>query len=556
MMADPVQTSAQTAQEEFHRLRQEYEQRLPQKIHLILQVGRSLFDQWTRERLMHLRLLSHQLHGSSATFGFAQVSLIARQIEECADKLLQRYAVPNTVPIEEQRSPLHDLLHQLATVLTERKVESALTTPVLEVVARPKRDPHLVFLIEDDPDLANYLIFNINHFGYRVCHFDDLVGLQDAIQQVTPAAIIMDIVLPEGELAGTEAIATLQEGRDHPLPVLFISARDDLMARLQAVRAGGSAYFTKPIDIGELIAQLDLLTTHDHRDFYRVLIVEDDAALASHYALILQQADIMTSIVTDPLQVMPALVDFSPDLILMDLYLPECYGTELAAVLRQHGAYVGIPIVFLSAETDIKQQLATIQMGGDMFLSKPIQPEHLIASILPRLQRSSVVRSLMERDGLTGLLNHTKVKEQLGIEIQRASRQDGSLVFAMIDIDHFKLVNDTYGHLAGDRVLKNLSRLLQQRLRRADMIGRYGGEEFAIILPDTDAEAAFQVLNEIRQGFAQMTQQTDHHQFAVTFSGGIASFPEYLDANCLSQAADRALYEAKRQGRDRIILAR
>ncbi|MDX2212889.1 MAG: diguanylate cyclase [Oculatellaceae cyanobacterium bins.114] len=551
MMANSVQPSLKTPQEEFQLLRQEYEQQLPQKIQLITSIGRSLLqDTWSLDKLRHLRLLSHRLLGSSATFGFVEVSYAARQVEQCVDALLRL----DTPPLENQRSLLQQTLHQLAKTLSENRVKASSTLFSVKPIGQAK-DPHLVFLVEDDPELAHHLSLNLSHFGYTVCHFEHLTALQEAMQQITPAAIIMDIVLPEGELAGTEAIAQIQADRDHPLPVLFVSARDDLTARLQAVRAGGSAYFTKPVDVSELLTQLDILTHHDSQDLYRVLIIEDDASLANYYALILQQAGILTSVVTDPLQVMSTLIETNPDLILMDLYLPECNGIELAAVLRQHGAYIGIPIVFLSAENSIERHLAAIRAGGDMFLTKPIHPEHLVASILPRLQRSSVVRSLIERDSLTGLLNHTKVKEQLCIEIQRAYRQASNLVFAMIDIDHFKTVNDTYGHLAGDRVLKNLSRLLQQRLRRADIIGRYGGEEFAIIFPDTDPDAAFHVVNEIRQGFAQMAQQTDNSEFTVTFSCGIAGFPHYLDATSLSKAADRALYEAKRQGRDCVVLA-
>ncbi|MBD2461650.1 diguanylate cyclase [Oscillatoria sp. FACHB-1407] len=552
MMANSVQTSLQAAQAEFQLLRQEYEQQLPQKIHLITSVGRSLLQEdWNLDKLRHLRLLSHRLMGSSATFEFADVSCAAHQVESCVDTLLRL----DTPPTEKQRLQLQQALHQLNATLATTQLKAPAALFASKPADQTKQNSHVVFLVEDDPDLARYLSLSLSHFGYTVCHFEHVEGLQEAMQQVTPAAIIMDIVLPEGELAGTEAIATIQEGRDHPLPVLFISARDDLTARLQAVRAGGSAYFTKPVDAGELLTQLDILTNHDSREPYRVLIIEDDVPLANYYALILQQAGIMTSVVTDPLQVMSTLIDSNPDLILMDLYLPECNGIELAAILRQHGAYVGIPIVFLSAENGIERQLAAVRSGGDMFLTKPIQPDHLVAAILPRLQRSSILRSLIERDSLTGLLNHTKIKEQLCIEIQRASRQASALVLAMIDIDHFKRVNDTYGHLAGDRVLKNLSRLLQQRLRRADIIGRYGGEEFAIIFPDTDPSAAFHVVDEIRQGFAQMVQKTDNCEFLVTFSCGIAGFPQYLDATSLSKAADRALYEAKHQGRDRIVIS-
>jgi diguanylate cyclase (GGDEF)-like protein len=129
----------------------------------------------------------------------------------------------------------------------------------------------------------------------------------------------------------------------------------------------------------------------------------------------------------------------------------------------------------------------------------------------------------------------------------------------MIDIDHFKSVNDTYGHPAGDRVIKNLSRLLKQRLRGADVIGRYGGEEFALALPDTPVEVAQNVINNLRESFAAIEQHAGNKTFHTTFSAGVAEFssqrPPLLDAEALLKAADEALYVSKHGGRNRVTAA-
>jgi diguanylate cyclase (GGDEF)-like protein len=224
-------------------------------------------------------------------------------------------------------------------------------------------------------------------------------------------------------------------------------------------------------------------------------------------------------------------------------------------VIRQLEAYVSIPIVFLSTEDNLDMQLEAIHIGGDDFLTKPIQPDQLILAVKSRVKRSLILRSLMVRDSLTGLLKHTILKERLEVEIARAQRQAARLVFAMIDIDHFKLVNDTYGHATGDRVIKSLARLLQQRLRKSDVIGRYGGEEFAVILTDTQAAAGLKVLDELRTGFAHIRHQSGDAAFYVTFSCGIAEYPHYADADSLIAAADRALYEAKHAGRNLVLVA-
>jgi diguanylate cyclase (GGDEF)-like protein len=416
-------------------------------------------------------------------------------------------------------------------------------------------ESRLVFLIERDATLAQDLAAQIRHFGYVVQTFGNLALLKQSANS-QPSAVIVDIVFPAGSPAGVEAIQEIRHVCQIQAPVLFISGRGDLTARLEAVRAGADAYFTKPISVSELIDTLDALTARTMPEPYRILVVEEDTASARQHALILEKAGMMTRVVNNPRLVMDPLIEFGPDLIVMDAHMPECAGVELAAVIRQQKDYVSIPIVYLSTDASLERQLAALRQSGDDFLTEPIQSNYLVSSVTSRAQRSRVLRSLMLRDGLTGLFNHTATADQLGIEIARARRQHWSLSFAMIDIDHFKMVNDTYGHGTGDRVLKSLAQLFQQRLRKTDIVGRYGGEEFAIILPGTEAHNARRVMDEIRTDFAEVRQQSSEGAvFCVTFSGGVASFPDYVSASSLAEAADKALYQAKREGRNRVVVA-
>jgi diguanylate cyclase (GGDEF)-like protein len=162
---------------------------------------------------------------------------------------------------------------------------------------------------------------------------------------------------------------------------------------------------------------------------------------------------------------------------------------------------------------------------------------------------------MMIRDSLTGLLNHTTIRERLMTELLRSARQNTPLTYAILDIDNFKTVNDTYGHATGDRVLKSLSQMLIKRLRQSDIIGRYGGEEFAIILPNTSAPMGEKIMDELRFGFSQLLHHSGEHEFSVTFSCGLATFPAYESISLLSEAADKALYEAKHQGRNQTVVS-
>jgi diguanylate cyclase (GGDEF)-like protein len=155
----------------------------------------------------------------------------------------------------------------------------------------------------------------------------------------------------------------------------------------------------------------------------------------------------------------------------------------------------------------------------------------------------------MSQDSLTGLLKHAMAKDRLAQEVDRANRQGKTLVVA---IDHFKKVNDDWGHLMGDHVIKTLAQLLRQRLRRQDSVGRYGGEEFVLILPDCSLDDAQRLLHDIRLRFAEVQFGGHEKGFSVTFSAGIASNEHLRQAEELLAAADAAMYEAKRGGRNQV----
>ena len=412
-----------------------------------------------------------------------------------------------------------------------------------------------ILVVTDDRKLAGELKVQFGYFGYEVSVYYTLADFRRTIQPDLNAVVLMDITFPKDDLGGVDIMKGIQHGRETPVPVVFFSAHDTFQTRLEAVRAGSIAYLGKPVNIGNLIDKLDDMISARTQEPYRVMIVDDSVALTSYHTAVLEQAGMMVKAVNDPLKAAEALFEFTPDLILIDIYMPECSGMELAKVIRQYDAFVSIPIVFLSIEGNLDTQLFAMGLGGDDFLTKPIQPEHLVSSVTSRIRRSLMLRSFMVRDSLTGLLNHTTIKDQLDGEVARTIRQKKPLSFAMIDIDNFKHVNDTYGHPVGDRVIKSVSRLLKQRLRASDLIGRYGGEQFAVVLVDADRVAAMKVLDTIRNNFSLLRHVADEEEFSVTFSCGIADIAQFPVANKLCDAADLALYKAKHAGGNQVAQA-
>jgi diguanylate cyclase (GGDEF)-like protein len=269
----------------------------------------------------------------------------------------------------------------------------------------------------------------------------------------------------------------------------------------------------------------------------------------------LQYAGFRTLTVSDPVIVTEKLTDFMPDMILMDLNMPECNGIELAAVIRQDVAFLATPIVFLSAEIDRERQFSVMKNGGDDFLVKPVKPSHLATLVQLRCGRGRMLRSHMVRDGLTGLLNHNRINERLTSEVARAIRQKSHLTIAMIDVDHLRSINSAHGHPVGDRVLKSLARLLQQRLRTTDLIGRFGGEEFIAIMIGAQADKAIEIMDEIRNSFEMVDQCSKSVEFTASISCGIATLNENSTAILMIEAAKDALGKAKKLGRNRVTVA-
>lgn len=538
-------------QQQLGELRAAYAKQLPEKLAQFEALWQTVHTAENGlDALSAMHYVAHGLKGSGATFGFAALSNTAHLLE----MFLKSLAQAKSMPTDEQRQQIEELLAELHQDAT--RPDTAEEPAMLEqATLAGGGDSRLVYLVDDDVSMGEMLALQLGHYDYEVHFFEYPQQMREAALKKLPGLIIMDIVFPEGDYAGPEAIIEFAQTSGLHVPVVFMSSRQDLLARLHAVRAGGAAYFTKPVDVSALVDKLDSMTSGVAPEPYRVLIVEDSAVLSAFYAFTLQQAGMVVQVVNEPLKLLEPLKDFMPELILMDMYMPEVNGMELARVIRQDAAFVSVPIVFLSGEKDLDKQFEAINLGVDDFLTKPIQPQHLILSAKSRIERYRILRSFMVRDSLTGLLNHTKTKEQLDIEFTRAMRHNRPLAFVMVDLDHFKSVNDTYGHPTGDRVIKSLSRLLRQRLRQSDVVGRFGGEEFAVILTETDAATAVKLMDEIREAFALIRQQSDDREFSITFSCGIATYPGAANsASELNSLADKALYEAKHGGRNRVFL--
>jgi len=337
--------------------------------------------------------------------------------------------------------------------------------------------------------------------------------------------------------------------------LICLGVRSDFDQLQQALGGGADNCLLEGTPLHTIVEQIMELNQRQEQEAYRVLIVEDSKTASHLIRRTLEENQIACEIVNDPRQALVALKHFNPDLILMDMYMPNCTGVEAARIIRQHNEFLSIPIVYLSGETNVALQVDAMRLGGDHFLTKPFNPVFLNAIVRTKIDRYRALRRTMYHDSLTGLLNHTSGKSTLDVLLSNLGADGASVSVVMMDIDHFKKVNDTYGHPVGDQVIRSLSWLLKQRLRKHDILCRYGGEEFLIALPHTTSQQAFTIMDRIRQDFAQIRHPYRDTFFHTTSSAGIASFPQHQTSDVLIKAADDALYEAKRRGRNQVHVA-
>ena len=191
---------------------------------------------------------------------------------------------------------------------------------------------------------------NLNNMGFVVYSFSDGLSASRALNQHLPDVFLIDIMLPEGDLGGPEFVDLVKKQFSLQAPVIFISSKGDWEARLAAYRAGGQAFLSKPVDYTRLLNQLDRLVKRDRPEPYRILIVDDSVELAQFYALVLKNAGMRVEVLNQPEKILQILVSFKPELIILDLHMPEVTGIEVASVIRQHQDLTSITIVFLSTE--------------------------------------------------------------------------------------------------------------------------------------------------------------------------------------------------------------
>lgn len=384
-----------TALEKLAQLQLVFHQQLPDKLSSIENVWQALRDGDAGElTFSDLHRMTHSLAGTAATFGAIAVGAAASELELELKSLLsldENLSAEIPPKLAHEVDSLIASLHHVAEAWQPSTVPQL--TPGIEIESLDKIND-LIYLLDDDVLQADRIRVYLEENGFRVRCFIQLADFEAACVEQLPAAVVMDMVLSEGDIAGAEAIENLiQRFRVCP-PVIFISVRTDIEARLAAARAGAARYFSKPLDLSALTQTLNGLTTRIQARPYHILVIDDDESLLEYYSTILQDAGMNVRTLNKPLDGLVVLEEYKPDLVLMDVYMPDCSGPELAQVIRQDDSWAQMPIMFLSTESDLDQQLNAMNLGGDDFLTKPVAPGHLLAAVIARAKRARWITRL------------------------------------------------------------------------------------------------------------------------------------------------------------------
>jgi len=527
-------------QSKAQQLRELFSNRVINQVRQILDLWRYLPEcNWSVTAVADLARALEKLAAAAQRFD-------AKRHQQLAQELLD--VLQQIQPGQSPESAQLELLNQKVRLLSETALRHNDKQAAERLI--PSKKP--VYIALDDEAAAQTIAQQMQYFGIRADVQRSSDEFLQALQIRHPAALVLDMHF-SGNGHGLLLAEQIQQQREQSLPILFTyqDQPPDIEQRLSAMRNGATGIYQQS-EIQAVISQLEDLLDRTPLQPFRILIVDDSKAQAMHSARVLNKAGMVTEIVNDPLQVLTALSESTPDLVLMDMYMPGCNGMELAKVIRQQREHLNLPIIYLSGEEDRQRQLDAMAEGGDDFLTKPVEARHLLSTVKTRVLRARQLQNLIARDSLTGLLNHTHILEALQ---ENLNRNDGTPVtFVMIDIDHFKNINDQHGHPVGDEVIKNLALFLTQSLRKSDPIGRYGGEEFAVVLRDANQDQATMVMEQLRQNFTKLIH-ANNRELQVTFSCGLAQW-QGDNLSDLVERADQALYQAKRAGRNQVCVAK
>ena len=376
---------------------------------------------------------------------------------------------------------------------------------------------------------------------------EDIEELKELLSALPADLAIVDAEFgPQLEALGQD-ISALRQKQGRKLKLVALSQADDIDQRLSARRAGVDALIVGAKSVEEVIKRLHGLLDPGSESPYRILIVEDDRSQALFAEGILRNTGMETLVVLDALEVMPALEQFQPDLLLMDLNMPGANGIELTSLIREQEAFAHTPIVFLSGESDEDRQFDAIDAGGDDFLSKPIRPRHLISAVQNRVRRHRAMATRQQKRGgkdlQTGLYDRQDLLALINQHLQQSSDRKGGVF--LLEIEGLSSLRERFGIAVFEQLQQDVVRLLEQSVIDSP-IGRFGDGSYLIYTSQPDVANLVALAQECRTNLVQHEFQVQAQPLKLRASVGVCAFKHpFNDSGAMLNAVETVTRQAR-----------
>lgn len=378
-------------QQQIDDLRQQFIKGLPQRAHQIHELWHRLrYYNWTAQGVKSLHSLIHRLRGAGTSFGLPEITASASEL----DDYLQEHIDLN-LPLGGVEC---NLIEQMINALVDQLTQQTKFSPILLKVSHLEHAANgkVIAILDDDLALSSLLLTYLKAHAFQVQQFTSAEDLLLSFQQRMPDVVLMDVGLHGEGQQGLETMEYLHAQYGELIPVIVMSARTDIQSRLRALRAGCTHYLTKPVNLDQLINSVSQLSSKIELS-KRIMIVDDEEAICEIYGDILNQAGIEVLTVSQPLMALQKAIEFNPDLVVLDMHMPDVTGQELATLLREQDQFIALPIIFLTADTspDLKGNLESL--GIESVIYKPVEASQFLEIIKKTLRDSASLKNRILR---------------------------------------------------------------------------------------------------------------------------------------------------------------